>query len=393
MPVVEPRIRNNVCLTSHPGGCAAIVKEQIDYVKKQGPIAMPKRVLVIGGSTGYSLSTRIAAAFGGGADTISVSFEKEPTERKPGTPGHYNNLAFDTYAREAGLKAVSLNKDAFSHETRREVVELVRETFGQVDLLVYSLASGVRPDPDTGEMYRSALKPLEEPYTALSVDFMNGEVSEVTIDPATDEDLRGTVKTMGGEDWTLWVDALLEAGLLAEGVRTVAYSYIGPAVTFPVYREGTIGKAKEHLEATAGTLGRKLASLKGEAFVSVNKALVTRASAVIPVVPLYISLLFRIMKEKGTHEGCIEQMYRMLADRVYGADGVVRDDQGLVRLDDWEMDPVVQQTVADLWDTITGDNIGSRADLEGYREDYLKLHGFGVEGIDYSRDVDLTRID
>ena len=385
--ILEPKIIGGVCLTAHPAGLKKALDEQIAYVKSQPSIAMPQRVLVIGGSTGYGLATRISAAFGGGASTLNVSFEREPTQRKPASPGWYNNKYFDEAAASAGLKAESIDADAFSHETRSAVIHRIKEIFGQVDLVVYSIASPVRKDPDTGETYKSVLKPLGETYIAKSVDFLNGTVGEARVAPAEGDDEANTVKVMGGEDWTLWVDALLKAGVLAEGAKTLAYSYIGPEITYAVYRAGTIGAAKEHLEKTAGDLDAKLKSIDGEAFVSVNKALVTRASSVIPVVPLYISLLFKIMKEKGLHEGCIEQMYRMLAAKIYGAEGTLRDSHRLVRLDDWEMRDDVQAEVSALWSSVTTENLESVSDIAGFRNDFMQLHGFGWKGVDYSAEV------
>ena len=385
--VLQPKIIGGVCLTAHPAGLKKALDDQIGYVKSRPAIDMPKRVLVIGGSTGYGLATRISAAFGAGAGTLNVSFEREPTDRKPASPGWYNNKYFDEAAQAAGLTAESLNADAFSHDTRQVVIGKVKELFGKVDLVVYSIASPVRTDPDTGETYKSVLKPLGKTYTAKSVDFLKGTVGEATVEPAEGDDEANTVKVMGGEDWTLWIRALKEAGVLADGAKTVAYSYIGPEVTYAVYRAGTIGAAKEHLEKTAGELNGILSGIGGEAFVSVNKALVTRASSVIPVVPLYISLLFRIMKEMGIHEGCIEQMYRMLADKVYGPEGTIRDDSGLVRLDDWEMQDDVQAKVSELWDSVTTENLEELTDIAGFRKDFMQLHGFDWDGVDYDADV------
>jgi enoyl-[acyl-carrier protein] reductase/trans-2-enoyl-CoA reductase (NAD+) len=369
-------------------GLKKALESQIDYVKTQGPVDMPKRVLVIGGSTGYGLATRISAAFAGGAGTLNVSFEREPTERKPASTGWYNNKYFDEAAKAVGLVAESLNADAFADETREMVISRIKELFGQVDLVVYSLASPVRKDPKTGEMYKSVLKPLGDTYTAKSVDFLKGTVGDASIPTAEGDDKANTVKVMGGEDWTLWIEALMDAGVLAEGVKTMAYSYIGPEVTYAVYRAGTIGAAKEHLEKTAGDLDTKLKAIGGEAFVSVNKALVTRASSVIPVVPLYISLLYKIMKDMGIHEGCIEQMYRMLSSKIYGPEGTVRDENGLVRLDDWEMREDVQAKVTAQWDSVTTENLESMTDIAGFRSDFMQLHGFGWDGVDYGADVD-----
>lgn len=386
--VIEPKIIGGVCLTAHPEGLRKALEEQIAYVKSRPPIDMPRRVLVIGGSTGYGLATRAAAAFGGGAATLNVSFEREPTHRKPAGVGWYNNKYFDQAAAEAGIPAESIIADAFSDETRGAVLSRARDMLGQVDLLVYSVASPMRKDPKTGITHKSVLKPIGAAYRAKSVDFLKGIVGEASVEPAEGEDELNTVKVMGGEDWTLWVDALLDANLLAEGAKTVAYSYIGPEVTHAVYRAGTIGAAKEHLERSAGELNTKLQSIGGEAFVSVNKALVTRASSVIPVVPLYISLLYRVMKEKGLHEGCIEQMYRMLSDKIYGSGGTLRDSEGLVRLDDWEMRDDVQAEVSALWDSVNTENLESLTDITGFRDDFMHLHGFGWDGVDYSAEVD-----
>ncbi|MBN2619136.1 MAG: trans-2-enoyl-CoA reductase family protein [Spirochaetales bacterium] len=387
--VVEPRIRNGICMTAHPTGCALAIQKEIDYVKSQPKINGAKKVLVVGGSTGYGLSSRISLAFGSGAGTLNVSFEKEGSEKKPATPGYYNNRAFDEKAKAAGLIAESINADAFSHETRKETIARIKELFGKIDMLVYSLASPVRPDPDTGELYKSCLKPLGETYTAKSVNPEKGTVTEVSIEPADESEIAPTVKVMGGEDWMLWVKALKEADVLEEGFKTLAYSYIGPELTMAVYRKGTIGKAKEHLEATAKEITKFVSDINGNAWVSVNKALVTRSSSVIPVVPLYISLLFKIMKEKGIHEGCIEQMYRMFAQKIYNGNSVVIDDEGRIRLDDWEMRDDVQAEVEKRWDSITSETLADNTDIETYKSDFLKLHGFGFDEIDYNKDVDL----
>ncbi len=388
--VITPKIINNICLTTHPEGCEKEVMNQIAYVKSQPKIDMPKRVLVVGCSTGFGLASRISAAFAGGSETLGVSFEKPQTAKRPGTPGWYNNRAFDMASKEAGLKSFTLDGDAFSDDMKKDAISWIKENWGEVDLVVYSLASPVRTDPETGETYKSVLKPLGKPFTALSVDYMKGTVSEVTIDPAEEDEIEPTVKVMGGEDWIRWMSQLKEAGVLAENCKTVAYSYIGPEVTYAVYREGTIGKAKEHLEASARTLNELLKNLNGQAYVSVNKALVTRSSAVIPVVPLYISLLFKVMKEKGIHEGCIEQMYRLFSDRLFGKGDVPVDSEGRIRIDDWEMREDVQKEVADLWGQVNSENVSELSDIEGFREDYLKLHGFAIDGIDYDKEVDLS---
>lgn len=385
--IIQPKVRNNLCMNAHPAGCAAEVNKQIEYVKSKGSFPGPKNALVIGSSTGYGLASRIALAFGAGASTLGVFFEKESSEKRPGTPGFYNNRTFEESARKEGLKAESINGDAFSHEVKSRVIELLKKEFGKVDCVIYSLASPVRVDPDTGEMYRSVLKPLKGTYTAKAVNAMTGEVSQATIEPATPEEAAATVKVMGGEDWKLWIKALKEADLLAEGVTTVAYSYIGPKITYPVYREGTIGKAKEDLEATASVLSSELASLGGSAYVSVNKALVTRASAVIPVVPLYMALLYKVMKEKGVHEGCIEQIQRLFSERLVPGTEVETDEKGLIRIDDLEMREDVQSAVMALWNQVDSGNLSELGDMEGYKSDFLRLHGFDVPGIDYDADI------
>jgi len=386
--LIEPKIIGGVCLTAHPLGMRKALEEQIEYVRGAGKFTMPKRVLILGGSTGYGLATRISAAFGGDAGTLNISLEREPTEKKPASPGWYGNKYFDEAARKEGLIAESLNADAFAHETRLRVIDRIRELFGQVDLVVYSLASPVRKDPDSGEVYKSVLKPLGKTYTAKSVDFVKETVGEVSIEAATDDDEAATIKVMGGEDWTLWISSLLEADVLAEGANSVAYSYIGPEITYAIYRAGTIGSAKENLERTAAALDSMLGSIGGEAFVSVNKALVTRASSVIPVVPLYISLLYKIMKEKDIHEGCIEQMYRMLRTKIYGPNGTLRDENGLVHMDDWEMRKDVQNSIGAIWDRVNSENLSSLTDIRGFREDFMRLHGFDWPSVDYDADVD-----
>ncbi len=385
--IIQPKVRNNLCMNAHPAGCAAEVNKQIEYVKSKGSFPGPKNALVIGSSTGYGLASRIALAFGAGASTLGVFFEKESSEKRPGTPGFYNNRTFEERAKKEGLKAESINGDAFSHEVKSQVIDLLKKEFGKVDCIIYSLASPVRVDPDTGEMYRSVLKPLKGSYTAKAVNAMTGEVSQATIEPAVPEEAAATVKVMGGEDWKLWIKALKEADLLAEGVTTVAYSYIGPEITYPVYREGTIGKAKEDLEASASVLSEELSSLSGSAYVSVNKALVTRASAVIPVVPLYMALLYKVMKEKGVHEGCIEQIHRLFSERLVPGKEVETDENGLIRIDDLEMREDVQAAVMELWQQVDSGNLSELGDMEGYKSDFLRLHGFDVPGIDYEKDI------
>jgi enoyl-[acyl-carrier protein] reductase/trans-2-enoyl-CoA reductase (NAD+) len=360
---------------------------QINYVKAQGPIEGPKRVLVIGASTGFGLSSRITSAFGANAATIGVFFEKAPQEGKTATPGWYNTAAFQDEAEKAGLYAKSINGDAFSDEIKQQTIELIKKDLVQVDLVVYSLASPVRTNPRTGVTHRSVLKPIGATYTNKTVDFHTGVVSEISIEPCNEEDIKNTVAVMGGEDWDMWMDAMMEAGVLAENALTVAYSYIGPVLTEPVYRKGTIGAAKDNLEATAFTISDKLKSLNGRAIVSVNKALVTQASSAIPVIPLYISLLYKTMKEKEIHEGCIEQMYRLFSDRLYNGSTIPTDEKGRIRVDDWEMRTDVQDEVDALWTKATTETLPEIGDLKGYKSDFLSLFGFGVDGVEYGTDV------
>lgn len=392
--VIEPRMRGFICLTAHPEGCAQSVKNQIAYIKSKGKINGPKRVLVVGASTGFGLASRISAAFGSDAATIGVFFEKEPAAGKTATPGWYNSAAFEQEAKKAGLYAKSINGDAFSKEIKQQTIDMIKTDLGQVDLVVYSLASPVRLHPETGVLYRSALKPIGQVFSDKTVDFHTGVVSEVSIQPAVQEDIDNTVVVMGGEDWTMWIDAMKEAGVLADGATTVAYSYIGPEVTEAVYRKGTIGRAKDHLEATAFEIDAKLKELNGRAFVSVNKALVTQASSAIPVIPLYISLLYKTMKEKGLHEGCIEQMQRLFADRLYNGGEVPVDEKGRIRIDDWEMREDVQEAVKELWAQADTESLKEIGDLAGYKNDFLNLFGFGFDGVDYLAETnEMVQID
>jgi len=386
--IIKPKFRGFICTTAHPVGCAKQVQNQVEYVKSQKPIQGPKKVLVIGSSTGYGLASRIVATFGAGADTIGVFFEKPSSGNRTATAGWYNTAAFEKLAEEAGRVAKSINGDAFSKEIKEQTIELIKKELGQVDLVVYSLAAPKRVHPETGEMFSSVLKPIGQPFTNKTVDFHTGEVSELTVEPATEEEIRHTIAVMGGEDWKMWIEALKEHGVLAEGATTLAYSYIGPEITHPVYREGTVGRAKDHLEATAHELDAYLKPLGGRAFVSVNKALVTQSSSAIPVVPLYISLLYKVMKEKGLHEGCVEQMYRLFADRLYGGGEVPVDEKGRIRIDDWEMREDVQTEVTARWDQVESGNLHEISDIEGYREDFFNLFGFETEGVDYEADVD-----
>ena len=386
--IVAPKIRGFICTTAHPVGCAKHVADQIAVVKGRGPISNgPKKVLVVGSSTGYGLSSRIAAAFGSNAATIGVFFERGGEGDRTGTAGWYNSAAFEKEAAAAGLYARSFNSDAFSDAVKEEVIAAIKADLGQVDCVVYSLASPRRTDPKTGEVYKSVLKPIGEVYTNKNLNTTTGVVNEISIEPAEGDDITQTVAVMGGEDWKLWMDALQTAGVLAEGVQTVAYSYIGPEVTWPIYKNGTIGKAKEDLEQVQRALDDSLAPLNGKAWVSVNKALVTQASSAIPVVPLYISLLYKVMKAEGTHEDTIEQMDRLFRDRLYSGNPQP-DSAGRIRVDDWEMTPAVQSLVGERWTSVNTDNLAELADFEGYKTSFLRLFGFGLDGIDYGADVD-----
>lgn len=385
--IIEPRMRGFICLTAHPAGCEQNVKNQIAYVQSKGSIDGPKRVLVIGASTGFGLASRITSAFGSNAATLGVFFEKAPAEGKTASPGWYNSAAFEKEATKAGLYAKSINGDAFSNEVKQQAIDLIKADMGQIDLVIYSLASPVRMHPGTGVLHRSTLKPIGGTFTNKTVDFHTGNVTQVSIEPANQEDIDNTVVVMGGEDWSMWMNALKDANVLAEGATTVAYSYIGPEVTEAVYRKGTIGQAKDHLEATAFEISKDLASLNGKAYVSVNKALVTQASSAIPVIPLYISLLYKIMKADGIHEGCIEQIQRLYAQRLYTGEAVSTDDKGRIRIDDWEMREDVQAKVAALWKESTTESLPEIGDLAGYKQDFLNLFGFGFEGVDYLADA------
>lgn len=405
MAVIKPMIRSNICINSHPQGCAQDTRNQIAYVvsqkakrgtktAKEGGYA-PKNVLVLGCSTGYGLASRIAAAFEFGADTVGVSFEKDATEKKAGTPGFYNNLTFDKEAAKAGLKSKTFNMDAFSDECRKTIIDEAKKDGIKFDLVVYSLASPVRTDPDTKVMYRSVIKPVGQPFSGPSLDMMTGQITIKTAEPAEGDDIANTVKVMGGEDWERWIKQLKEAGVLADGVRTVAYSYIGPKYSHPIYRDGTIGAAKKDLEARAHTIDKSLKDLHGGAYVSVNKGLVTRSSAVIPIIAQYLGVLFKIMKAKGTHEGCIEQMERLFAERLYTADKKVPvDEDNRIRVDDRELDPEVQAEVDKVMPKVTEENVNELCDLAGLRHDFLMINGFDVPGVDYEKDVtDMSKID
>jgi enoyl-[acyl-carrier protein] reductase/trans-2-enoyl-CoA reductase (NAD+) len=386
--IIEPRMRGFICLTAHPKGCEQNVKNQIEYVKSKGKIDGAKKVLVIGASTGFGLASRISSAFGSDAGTIGVFFEKPPTVGRIASPGWYNSAAFERQATKAGLYAKSINGDAFSDEVKRQTLDMIKADLGQVDLVIYSLASPVRMNPKTGVLHRSTLKPIGQNFTNKTVDFHTGNVTQVSIDPANQDDIDNTVTVMGGEDWAMWMEALKSENLLADGATTIAYSYIGPSLTEPVYRKGTIGRAKDHLEATAFEITDNLKDLNGKAYVSVNKALVTQASSAIPVIPLYISLLYKLMKDEGIHEGCVEQIQRLYADRVFSGKEIPLDEAGRIRIDDWEMRKDIQDEIAVLWEKATTENLSEIGDLAGYKQDFLNLFGFGFEGVDYLADAD-----
>lgn len=387
--IIKPKTRGFICTTTHPTGCAANVAEQIAKVKADGKIENgPKKVLVIGASTGYGLASRITAAFGSDAATIGVFLEKAATEKKPGSAGWYNSAAFEKETHDAGLYAKSVNGDAFSNEVRAKVIEIIKEDLGQVDMVVYSLASPVRKMPDSGEVIRSVLKPIGETYRATAIDTSKDEIIETEIEPATEEEIANTVTVMGGEDWELWMNALLEAGVLADGVKTVSYSYIGTEITWPIYWHGALGKAKEDMDRAATAIRQSLAAVNGSANMAVLKSVVTQASAAIPVMPLYIAMSFKVMKEQNIHEGVLDQINRMFRTQIYKAGGADLDDNQRIRMDDWELRDEVQNTVKEIWPNVTTENIFELTDYQGYKDEFLKLFGFGVEGIDYEADVD-----
>ncbi len=388
--IIQPRVRGFICLTSHPEGTAQHVREQIEYVKSKGEIKDgPKKVLVVGASTGFGLASRITAAFGSQAATIGVFFEKPAAPGKPGTAGWYNSAAFEKEAHAAGLYAKSINGDAFSDDIKKQTIDLIKADLGQVDLIIYSLASPRRTHPKTGVAHSSVLKPIAQSFTDKTVDFHSGVVSDISIQPIeNEEDIANTIAVMGGEDWKFWIQEMKDAGVLAEGVKTVAYSYIGPELTYPIYRNGTIGRAKDDLEATVPVLNEMLRDLSGVSYVSVNKALVTQSSSAIPVVPLYISLLYKVMKEKGIHEGTIEQMQRLFAERLYNNAEPSLDEKGRIRVDDLEMRADVQAEVAALWEQISTENLSELSDIEGYRNDFFNLFGFNFDAVNYDLDAD-----
>ena len=383
--VVQPKVKGFMCTTAHPEGCKAAVKAQIEYVKAQPKTEGPKKVLVIGASMGYGLASRIAVTYSCDADTIGIIFDKAGKEKRTASAGWYNTAAFEEFAAADGYYAKSINGDAYSQEIKDETIALIQKDWGKVDMVIYSIAAPRRTAPD-GKTYRSVLKAIGEEYTNQTIDLITNEISEVTIPTANEEEIEATVKVMGGEDWKLWMKALKEAGVLADNAITVAYSYIGPELTHPIYYDGTIGQAKKDLYKTADELQEEMDGLK--AYVSVNKAVVTQSSAAIPIVPLYISLLFKVMKEKGLHEGCIEQMYRLVHDRLCREE-VVTDENRLIRLDDYEMKQEVQDAVAGLWKQVSKDNIGEIGDIDGYWQEFYEIFGFRIDGVDYEADVDI----
>jgi enoyl-[acyl-carrier protein] reductase/trans-2-enoyl-CoA reductase (NAD+) len=386
--IIKPKIRGFICTTAHPEGCAAHVEEQIAYVRGKGAIAgAPRRVLVIGSSTGYGLASRIVPAFAGGAATIGVFYERPGEEGRTATAGWYNSVAFEKAAHAAGLYAKSINGDAFSDAIKEQTIALIKSDLGQVDAVIYSLASPRRTHPKSGVTFSSVLKPVGPAFTAKTVNTDKGTVSDITIEPASGQEIADTVAVMGGEDWEMWLEALASAGVLADGALTVAYSYIGPDLTYAIYRNGTIGRAKEDLESTGQRLNAKLQEKGGRAFVSINKALVTQASSAIPVVPLYISMLYKVMKAEGLHEGCIEQIQRLFADRLADGASPQVDDHGRIRIDDWEMRPEIQKQVAEIWPQATTENLEALTDIAGYRAEFLKLFGFGLPGVDYEAET------
>lgn len=390
--VVEPRIRGFLCLTSHPEGCATNVRSQVAVARQAGPGTGLQRVLVIGSSTGYGLASLITGVFGYGADALGICFEKPSDGQRPASPGFYNLAEVHRLATEAGRRVETINGDAFSHEVKRQALAALKERFGQVDLVVYSLASPKRKDPDSDTVWSSVLKPVGRSYTGKTVDLREETIDEVTIEPASEQEIADTKKVMGGEDWKLWIDALQDADLLAPGCRSVAYSYIGPEVTYPIYRSGTIGGAKEHIEATAKDIAAQLqAHCGGSAWISVNKALVTQASSAIPVVPLYISILYKLMKADGSHEDTIEQIVRLYADHIGPGKEPTLDAKGRIRLDDRELTPEIQAQVDQIWPRVTTDNLYELTDFASFKRDFRRLFGFEVEGVDYDAPTELER--
>ena len=385
--IIKPRIRGFICTTAHPGGCVASVREQIETTRGNGTFEGPQRVLVIGASGGYGLASRIVSAFGAGASTIGVSFEKEPTEKKTASAGWYNNAAFDAEAEKAGLYSKTFDGDAFGDAMKQSVIDSIKADLGQIDLMIYSLASPVRQHPRTGVLHRSVIKPLGETHHVKTINVDKGEVFETDFEPADEEEAENTVAVMGGEDWEFWVEALQEAGVLAEGFSTVSYNYIGSDLTWPIYWQGTLGKAKEDLDRAANALRERLIPVSGDARVATLKAVVTQASSAIPVVPLYASLVFKVMKDQGVHESVIEHIDRLFREKLYGDRRGEFDEVGRIRNDDWELTDAVQNAVRELWPAVTTENVLELSDLEGFRTDFLRIFGFGFDGVDYDADI------
>lgn len=383
--IIEPKVREFICTTAHPEGCRENIKQQIAYVKAQNINKCPKKVLIIGASTGYGLASRITAGFGCQADTIGVFFEKPSNGKRTATPGWYNTVAFEEEAKKAGIYAKSINGDAFSEEIKEKTIHLIKQDWGKVDMVIYSLAAPRRTDKD-GNLWVSSLKTTKESFTEKSLDLRNNTIVEKTVDPAELEEVQGTIKVMGGEDWLEWIEALKKANAIEEDAYTVAYSYIGPELTYPIYFDGTIGQAKRHLENTARIIKEKFPKL--QAYVSVNKALVTQASAAIPIVPLYFAILYKIMKEAGNHEGCIQQISRLFKEKLFEEEVPV-DEKGRIRMDDWELSEKVQKKVVEAWKEVTTENVTEISDIEGYWEDFYQMFGFYVPEVDYEKDVDI----
>ncbi len=383
--IVEPKVREFICTTAHPTGCEENVRRQIEYVKGQGVLEGPKKVLVIGASTGYGLASRIMAGFGCRAATLGVMFERQASGKRTATPGWYNTCAFEKFAKEEGLYVRSINGDAFTEEIKQEAVQAIREDLGQVDMVIYSLAAPRRKMPD-GTVYQSILKTTGESFTNKSLDLRKNVIVEKTVESASDEELEATIKVMGGEDWKDWISCLKNEKVLADQAVTVAYSYIGPELTYPIYADGTIGQAKKHLHKTAEEINRGFPGVN--AFVSVNKALVTQASSAIPIVPLYFSILYKVMKEHGVHEGCIQQIARLFHEKLLVTPPHV-DKQGLIRMDDWELEKNIQSEVMRLWSQVTTENLKNLTDLEGYWEDFYHMFGFHFDNVDYNADVEI----
>lgn len=385
--IIKPKVRGFICTNAHPQGCAANVQEQIAFIKQKGAVANgPKNVLVIGASTGYGLASRITAAFGCGANTLGIFFERPPTDKKTATAGYYNAAAFEAAAHAEGLYAKSINGDAFSDECKQKVIETLKQDMGKVDLVVYSLASPRRKDPKTGDIYNSVLKPVGKSYTEKNLNTDTLKIDQLTLEPASEEEIANTIKVMGGEDWELWVQALQDADLLAEGCKTVSYTYLGDKMTWPIYGHATIGKAKEDLDRAADNLTKRLAPLKGQANVAVLKALVTQASSAIPIMPLYISLVYKVMKEEGTHEGCIEQLHRLFTEGLYSSSPRL-DSDNRFRMDNLELRPETQAKVEQLWPLVTEDNLFELTDYKGYNGEFLKLFGFNNANVDYDQET------